>query len=346
MDQNLDTLSRISNEELLATTRTLAENERRISINILHHLAEVDRRRAYAKLGHASLWDYVLKELKYSESAAYRRISAMRAIKDVPELGKKIEAGSLSVTTVSQIQSFLKAEREQAHKKYSPSQKAALYEKCENKSSREVTRELLTVSPLAIRVQKERALTENRTMISFVADTDLLGKIHRVRDLSVPRLRDPASYPELMDLMSEVTLDEIDPLRRTPKPRSKLAAPSTPERPDNIVALIAPKPNQSVGHTPNPSREAAIPSRSVSPTLRAQIWREFGGRCGYVSPETGKRCDSTFGLEIEHCKPFALGGDSKDPENLKLLCRHHNQWQAIETYGLKKMDKFLNPKEN
>ncbi|MGK5087709.1 hypothetical protein WDW86_09140 [Bdellovibrionota bacterium FG-2] len=323
-------LTALSHEELLGTTRKLAENERKISLKILHHLAEIDRRRAYAKLGHASLWDYVLKELKYSESAAYRRISAMRAIKEMPELEKKIESGTLSVSTVSQVQTFLKAERDQAHKKYSQAQKSALFEKCENKSSRDVTRELLTVSPLAIRVQKERLLTEDRTMISFVADTKLLGKMHRVRDLSVPRLQDPASYPELMDLMSEVTLDEIDPLRRDPKRRSK------PDKPDKNVALITAQPTQLVGQSP---------SRAVSPSLRAQIWREFGGRCAYVAPDTGKRCDSTFGLEIEHCKPHALGGSSKDPANLKLLCRHHNQWQAIETYGLAKMEKYLDPKK-
>ncbi|OFZ19958.1 MAG: hypothetical protein A2X94_03935 [Bdellovibrionales bacterium GWB1_55_8] len=326
------TMGELSNDELLSRTRKLAEDERRISIEILHHLSEIDRRRAYAKLGYPSLWDYVLKELRYSESAAYRRISAMRALKEHPALEKKIEEGTLSVTTVSQVQSFLKSERDQAHRSYSPDQKEELFRKCENKSSREVTRELLTVSPLAIRVQKERLLTENRTMISFVADEALLGKIHRVRDLSAARLRDPASYPELVDLMSEVTLSEIDPLRKRVRERLPVAVSA---KPDQNVALIAPQPTESLGTV-----------RVIPQALRRRVWQEYGGRCAFVDAVTGRRCNSTFGLEIEHCKPLALGGSSRELSNLRLLCKHHNQWLAIQAYGLSKMEPHLQSRKN
>lgn len=334
-------LSKLSNEELLANTRKYAEAERCITVRVLHHLAEIDRRRAYAKLGFSSLWDYATQELKYSESAAYRRISAMRALKAHPELEKKIEGGSLSVTVVSQVQSFLKAEREQAHKTYTSHEKIELFKKCENLSAREVTRELGAISPLALRVQKERPITENRTEISFIVDSDLLGKINRVRDLSVPRLKNPGSYPELVDLMSEVMLDEIDPLRQQER-RELRAAPkegkksaNLPGRPpqqtsDQTAALIAPKATERVGET-----------RHTPASVRAAIWKEFGGRCAFIDTETGRRCGSTFGLEIEHCKPHGIGGSSKDPKNLRLLCRHHNQWTAIQTYGLRKMEIHL-----
>ena len=313
-------LRSLSHGELLSKTKQLVEDERRISVQVLHHLAEIDRRRAFAKLGYPSLWEYALKELKYSESAAYRRISAMRALASQPELEKKIESGALSVTAISQVQTFLKAEREQAHKTYSQKAQADIFSKCENKSTREVTRELLAISPTAIRVQKERVITENRTMISFVAGSGLLEKIHRVRDLSVSRLKKSASYPELVDFMSDVTLDEIDPLRK----------PVREKKPDKSVALIAP---------PQPINSVRQ-SRSIPESLRRHIWHEYGGKCAFVDQETGRRCNSTFGLEIEHCEPYAVGG-TNTPENLRLLCKHHNQWQAIQTYGLTKMEPHL-----
>ena len=122
--------------------------------------------------------------------------------------------------------------------------------------------------------------------------------------------------------MSEVTLDELDPLRRNPS-----------KKPDQNVVPMAPQATKLLGQ-----------SRGVSAALRAQIWRESDGRCAYVAADSGKRCDSTFGLEIEHCLPFALGGSSKDAGNLRLLCKQHNQLQAIETYGLGKMEKYLNSK--
>ncbi|MBC7692148.1 MAG: hypothetical protein H7222_10285 [Methylotenera sp.] len=224
-----------SNDALLEATQNLAQNERRITLEILHHLREIERRRAFAKLGHASLWEYAMKELNYSESSAYRRISAMRALNEHPELEEKIQEGKITVTTVSQVQTFLKAEQFQANKVYSADAKRELFAKCAGKSGKDVTRELITLSPLGFRVQKERVLSEDRTQISFVADPALLSKLHRVRDLSASRLKDAGSYPELMELMSEVTLDKIDPLRRAEKRKSR-CADSIPDQ--NVVHTL------------------------------------------------------------------------------------------------------------
>ncbi|HCM38629.1 MAG: hypothetical protein A2X97_10630 [Bdellovibrionales bacterium GWA1_52_35] len=356
-------VSRLSIDELLSKTRNLAETERRITIQILHHLAEIEKRRAYARLGYPSLWDYAIKELKYSEAAAYRRISAMRALKTHPEIQGKIERGVLSVSAVSQIQGFLKAEREQAHKTYTKSETSALFAQCENKSSREVTRELAAISPLALKVQKERVITEDRTEIRFIVDAGQLNKIHRVRDLSAARLRNPGSYPELVELMSEVTLDEIDPLRKVVRERKthqkeqkkepenesevesdNRAAGSVSLKVDQNVALITSEATAVSVGSQGERGIVAQTSRAIPASVRTQIWKQYGGRCAFISAETGRRCNSTFGLEIEHCKPHALGGSSKDPENLRLLCRHHNQWQAIQTYGLGKMEAYLKAK--
>ncbi|MBI3016565.1 MAG: HNH endonuclease [Deltaproteobacteria bacterium] len=35
---------------------------------------------------------------------------------------------------------------------------------------------------------------------------------------------------------------------------------------------------------------------------------------------------------IDHIHPWSLGGDST-PENLRLLCRTHNQWRAEKTFS-------------
>jgi hypothetical protein len=298
-----------SNDNLLTNTQALAENERNATLEILRALAEIERRRAYIRLGFPSLWEYTTKGLQFSESTAFIRISAMRALKALPELEDKIRSGALSISTISRIYGVIKAEREQGHRLAPESEQWALFARCENKSGKQVTEILIAFSPLALRVQKERMITQNRTELSFIVEPALLEKIKRVRDLSVAKLRSPSSYPELLELMSETTLDEIDPLRKPDRdPRNVKSAPE---------------------------------SRSVSPALRARIWRRYDGKCAYVVPEIGMRCESTFGLEIEHCKPHAMGGSSNDPENLMLLCKKHNQWQAIQAYGLEKMSRYL-----
>ena len=35
-------------------------------------------------------------------------------------------------------------------------------------------------------------------------------------------------------------------------------------------------------------------------------------------------------LEFDHIIPWAQGGLSDDPDNIRLLCRTHNQWTARE----------------
>ncbi len=54
--------------------------------------------------------------------------------------------------------------------------------------------------------------------------------------------------------------------------------------------------------------------------------------CTYKDPQTGRICGSTYQLEIDHIKPRALGGtDAK--ENLRVLCRQHNQFMAEKILG-------------
>ncbi len=60
-------------------------DERKITLEIIELLEEIDRRKLYLLRGFGSLLEYCVKELKYSESSAYRRISAMRVVHDLPE---------------------------------------------------------------------------------------------------------------------------------------------------------------------------------------------------------------------------------------------------------------------
>ncbi len=76
-------LKNLKNEEILAHTKNLVKEERRIQIELLNHLHEIEKRKLFLEIGFGSLFDYVVKELGYSESAAYRRIQAMRLLKAV-----------------------------------------------------------------------------------------------------------------------------------------------------------------------------------------------------------------------------------------------------------------------
>lgn len=73
-------------------------------------------------------------------------------------------------------------------------------------------------------------------------------------------------------------------------------------------------------------------TRSSPRWVRSVVYRRDGGRCVFVS-EHGRRCDARRGLEYDHIVPWAKGGRSDDPANIRLLCRAHNQ-RAAEIAGL------------
>jgi hypothetical protein len=59
-------LKSLSDSELLTRTQHAAKEERRVTIEVLHLLREVDRRRLFAARGFSSLIDYAIRELGYS----------------------------------------------------------------------------------------------------------------------------------------------------------------------------------------------------------------------------------------------------------------------------------------
>lgn len=101
-------LKNLSNETLLSQTKLYVQKEREMTLQVLHHLKEVERRRLFASLGYSSLFDYVTRELGYCAASACRRIDAMRLLKEMPELEVKIQEGALTLSTVARAQSFSK----------------------------------------------------------------------------------------------------------------------------------------------------------------------------------------------------------------------------------------------
>ena len=64
-------LKHLTDKVLLDDTKKLAKAEREVTIKILHHLKEIDRRKLFTDLGHRSLHDYCLRELGYSDASAH-----------------------------------------------------------------------------------------------------------------------------------------------------------------------------------------------------------------------------------------------------------------------------------
>ncbi|GEJ55355.1 HNH endonuclease [Anaeromyxobacter diazotrophicus] len=84
---------------------------------------------------------------------------------------------------------------------------------------------------------------------------------------------------------------------------------------------------------PAPGQREPIPA-----AVRREVWKRDGGPCAWCSPD-GRRCGSTWMLELDHIQPVALGGRST-ADNLRLVCRNHNSLHAEHVFGREHMDQF------
>jgi hypothetical protein len=92
---------KLSDDELLAEVTRLAASERTATVRLIAALAEVDARRLYLGQGCSSLFVYCTRMLHLSEHAAYGRIEGARAARRWPSVLGMLEAGELTLTSLS-----------------------------------------------------------------------------------------------------------------------------------------------------------------------------------------------------------------------------------------------------
>ena len=90
---------------------------------VIDHLRELERRRLYLSQGFSSVFDYVTRELGYSEAAAWRRIKAMRLCADVEGARERMRDGSLTLNSAALLQNAF--DRQERKRKQSGSGRSA-----------------------------------------------------------------------------------------------------------------------------------------------------------------------------------------------------------------------------
>lgn len=95
---------------------------------------------------------------------------------------------------------------------------------------------------------------------------------------------------------------------------------------------------EKFGAADDPREATGSPrGRYIPRHVRRAVWERDGGRCSYVSP-AGRRCECKWMLEFDHIQEFARGGEAT-VDNVRLLCRAHNQYAAECAYGREFMDR-------
>lgn len=183
---------------LFEKAKRLALDERRIGTEILECLWEIERRKAYSELGYDGLYTYCIKELHFTDSQAYQRIQAMRAVKELPEIKPMLEKGSLSVSSISKVQVHFKKEK-RAGIKHSITQKLELFQSLQNHTSKQVDQRLSELKGEKITAKLVVELTE-----------ELERNWRKVKDLSAHKTA--SQDPEILGMLLKEWLKKHDPL--------------------------------------------------------------------------------------------------------------------------------------
>jgi hypothetical protein len=100
-------LERVGDDELLAGLLGLARDKRANDAAMLAHVAEVDRRRLYAREGWSSMFVYCVEVLRLSEGAAWKRIGAAPLARKYPLIIDLIASGELHLGGVALLSKHL-----------------------------------------------------------------------------------------------------------------------------------------------------------------------------------------------------------------------------------------------
>ncbi len=336
----LSVVAQLSNPELLARVKHLAEREREATAALIVHLAELDKRRAYLAEGCASLFTYGTQVLHLSEHAAYGRIEAARAARRFPIILERLAEGSVTLTTVGLLAAHLTPENHQD-----------LLDMARHKSKRQVEELVARLRPQPPVPASVRKLpTVSHAPASPQAPGAALtprqsGDAHGVASpsLAAPAPAPPPTRPAVVaPLAPERYKVQFTASAETYEKLRLAQALLRHQVPDGdlgtivdraLTALLRDLAKQKFAATARPrkGRGTAPGSRHIAAEVKRAVWLRDGGRCAFVG-NNGCRCTEQGFLEYHHVRPYAAGGAST-ADNVQLRRRAHNGYEAERYFG-------------
>ncbi|MGE3758620.1 MAG: HNH endonuclease [Pseudobdellovibrionaceae bacterium] len=316
-------LKKIESQLLMEQTDDLVTQERDILTNLLHQFREIERRRLFSFYKYKSLHDMLVKRYGFSGDEAYRRIVAMKMLKELPEIEEKINSGEISLTHINLAQSLFRQE-EKLDNVMDREEKLSVIEKISNTTTREASKITLSMSsaPELMKPDTIKVASEHRIELRLNAPSELEDKIKKLKGILAhenPQL----TTAELFDLLCDLGIKEWSQANKD-RPFKKGSAVKIPLM-KKFAAPINHCVTNSVGGAPEPLISKA--------RLKRELFAKAGHQC--------ENCGSGYALEIDHIRPLALGGTS-EKENLRVLCKSCNQRAAIQNLGIEKMAPYLN----
>jgi hypothetical protein len=337
----------------------LLRREQGAMADFLVALAEFDRKRLWLELGHSSLFYFLHRELGLSKGASHFRKTAAELVQRFPEVIEPLRDGRLCITSIVELAKVI-----------TPENRAEILSRffhCSKSEAKAVSAELLPST-----APHRDVVTEMRPESAPSVGTQLPGFVGTLAvHLDEPATIAPGSLPprprgreaDDRNVIEPVTADlrrfHVTVSRRLLEKLDAARAALSHAKPGATAgeileagldlllaqdakrkALVA-KPRK-IAEPATPSEGSSTnnsgPSRNVPAAVKRAVWRRAGECCEWPL-EGGGVCASTLRLELDHIVPVALGGGSTI-DNLRVLCRVHNQFAARGVFGDEWMDRY------
>jgi len=336
----------MNDEDLIACTRDLARKSCGVEAQLLHHLGEIDARALPSQRAYPSMIAFCMKELGFSEGAAYYRIQVARAARRIPAILQALASGQVHLAGLRVLAPHLDEENHER-----------VLAEAAGKSKREIEELVARLSPEppvpdAIRKLPQRVPALPLTGTDASAPTPATPLDRHLSRPATPFDRHDSRQPIVAPLSADKfkiqftgsrelrdKLRQAQDLLRHRVPGGDLAGVF--ERAlDALIANLL-KERFALGRTPR-GRQSTVAvfsaSRHVPAHIKRAVWERDGGRCAFIA-EDGRRCFETGGLEFDHIDGWART-HVHDVDRIRLTCRAHNQHAAEQLYGRELMNRI------
>jgi hypothetical protein len=338
----------LSSSQLLSATRELVQRSRGTEADLLEHLGEIDERKLYLDGPFPSMFAFCVGEYGFSEDVAYQRIAVARAARRLPALleamrsgrvhltGLRLLAPHLNLENVAQVlaeatgKTTRQVEELVAHLAPRPpvptiirkvpgqltpqTPPPTLFESAPPVASPESSPTGLAPALLAVQRRDERRsviqpLAEETFKFQFTASRTCRDKLRQAQDMLRHRVPD-GDVGTIVERALEALIERVTKERfaQVRKPRKAAA-----------------------------EGQAATDSRHIPNAIKREVFERDRGRCTFTD-ERGRRCGEPGWLEFDHLDGFARTHVHRADE-IRLLCRGHNQHAAEKMYGREFMER-------
>ena len=348
-------VSRLSDQALGSELKASVAHDCTHTARQVALIAEFDRRKLYRPAGYDSMFKFCVGELHLSEDAAYKRIHVARAARTCPGVLAALAEGRVHLSGLCMLARYL-----------TPASVDELLAAATHQSKAQIEQLLAERFPKPDLVSLVRAIPPTPTPV--LAQTAIREPASE-RLLGPQVVANAGSQLAPGQVEGPVILSQADaPAAPRPADARARVAPLAPQRYGvqftvdqaghdllrhvqdllghevargdieevfvrSLRVYAAQLETQKFAATEHP-RTARCPrpgSRHIPAHVKRAIRERDGGQCTFVS-ESGHRCEARRGLEWDHIKEFARGGEAT-AEGIRLRCRAHNQYAAERTFG-------------